>query len=61
MFDRPFVYPFDDRSSGEIFTDKRNAVLLFEPTGETGTAVRKILLEVAADWKLKYKRRLIFA
>jgi hypothetical protein len=60
LFDRPFLYPFDDRVSGEIFTEKRNAVFLFEPAGGAGQAVGTLLLEVAADWKLKYKRRLIF-
>lgn len=60
LFDRPFVYPFDDRASGEIFSDKRNAVFMWVPQGEQGTKARQLLLEVAADWKLKYKRRLIF-
>ena len=60
LFDRPFVYPFDDRASGEIFSNKRNAVFLFVPAGEMGETVRSVLLEVAADWKLKFKRRLIF-
>ena len=48
LFDRPFVFPFDDRASSEVFTDKRNAVLLFAPQGETHEAVRRALLEVAA-------------
>ena len=60
LFDRPFVFPFDDRASGEIFSDKRNAVFLWIPAGESGEKVREYLMEVAADWKLKYKRRLIF-
>ena len=60
LFDRPFLYPFDDRASGEIFSDKRNAVFLFAPAGESGEAARRVVLELAADWKLKYKRRLIF-
>ena len=33
LFDRPFVFPFDDRASGEVFSDKRNAVFLFVPQG----------------------------
>lgn len=60
LFDRPFLYPFDDRASGEIFNDKRNAVFLFAPAGESGENARRVVLELAADWKLKYKRRLIF-
>jgi len=60
LFDRPFLYPFDDRASGEIFSDKRNAVFLFAPSEEAGQTARRTLLELAADWKLKYKRRLIF-
>ena len=60
LFDRPFLYHFDDRSSGEMFTDKRNAILMFEPA-QGAQAVRDLMLSCAADWKLKYKRRLIFA
>jgi len=39
LYDRPFVYPFDDRASSEIFTDKRNALFFFTPEGESGQAV----------------------
>lgn len=60
LFDRPFVYPFDDRASGEIFSDKRNAVFLFVPEGELGDTVRAEVFALAFDWKFQFKRRLIF-
>jgi hypothetical protein len=60
LFDRPFVYPFDERASSEIFSDKRNALFLFTPQGEAGEAVSKALTLIAVDWKLQLKRRLIF-
>ena len=60
LFDRPFVYPFDERASSEIFSDKRNSLFLFTPEGEVGEAVSQALALVAVDWKLHLKRRLIF-
>ncbi len=60
LFDRPFVYPFDDRASGEIFSDKRNAVFFFLPEGEVGEKARMELFALAFDWKIQLKRRLIF-
>lgn len=35
-------------------------MFLFVPDGEAGEKARQVLMEVAADWKIKYKRRLIF-
>lgn len=61
LYDRPIVYVFDDRTRGEIFTDKKNAILLFEPSGELGETVRAAFRDAAQEWKIQNKKKLIFS
>lgn len=33
LYDRPFVYAFDDRTRSELFSEKRNGLILFTVEG----------------------------
>lgn len=59
--DRPLVFDYDDRTTKEIYTEKRNGILLFVAANEQGQALLTAFTEAAAEWKLKQKKRLIFS
>lgn len=60
LYDRPFVYDYDDRTSKELYTEKRNGIILFVPTSEASLAIIAAFREASEDLKLKQKKRLIF-
>lgn len=60
LYDRPFVYDYDDRTSKELFTEKRNGIILFVPTSEASLSLIAAFREASEDLKLRQKKRLIF-
>ena len=61
LHERPLIYAFDDRTSSELFTAKKNAILLVTPIGELGDTISAAFKEAATEWKIKSKKRLIFS
>jgi hypothetical protein len=59
--DRPLVYDYDDRTTKELYTEKRNGILLFTAASEQGQALLTAFTEAAVQWKLVQKKKLIFA
>lgn len=60
LYDRPFVYDYDDRTSKELYTEKRNGIILFVPTSEASLSLIAAFRNASEDLKLKQKKRLIF-
>ena len=60
LYDRPFVYSFDDRASSEVFSEKRNALILFTPRDETAESVSEAFRQAAQEVKETQKKKFIF-
>jgi hypothetical protein len=59
--DRPLVFDYSDRTTKELYTEKRNGILLFVDGSEQGQGLLTAFNEAAVEWKIKQKKRLIFA
>ncbi len=59
--DRPLVFDYSDRTTKELYSEKRNGILLFVADSPQGQALLTAFKEAAVEWKLVQKKKLIFA
>lgn len=58
-FERPVVYPFDDRTIGNIFGDRGVGVVLFH-SAEAGEALSQAFTDAATEIRINRGQFLIF-
>lgn len=59
MNDRPVVYPFDDRTIGDVFHQRSKGVILFQ-SGIAGAVLTEAFKDAAEEWKVNRGKQLIF-
>jgi hypothetical protein len=59
--DRPLVFDYSDRTTKELYSQKRSGILLFVADSPQGQTLLASFKEAAAEWKLAQKKKLIFA
>jgi hypothetical protein len=58
--ERPLVYAFDDRTIGDIFSERKSAIIVFA-SGESDAVITSAFADAAHEWKIKSKKNLIFS
>ena len=57
--ERPTVYPFNDRTIGEIFSERGSAAILFH-SPQAGEALVSAFTDAAKAWRVDRQKSLIF-
>lgn len=59
LYERPVVYPFNDRTIGEIFSERGSAAILFH-NPQAGEALTAAFTDAATAWRVEKQKSLIF-
>lgn len=59
LYERPVVYPFNDRTIGEIFSERGTAVILFH-NAQAGEALVSAFNDAAKVWRVDRQKSYIF-
>ncbi len=57
--ERPVVYPFNDRTIGDIFSERGSAAILFH-SPQAGQALVSAFTDAAQAWRVDRQKSLIF-